>query len=622
MDRLFTSAQRKHLYLSANGRCEKCGDVLNAGWHAHHKRRHADGGVTEITNGMALCERCHVLMHRRVGVVEPRDWQIAALDKFEEHRAKCFMLDATPGSGKTLFSAFCFNNLVKRNIVDFAIIIVPTIVLKGDAEAGFLGEWNKASVQITTVLKDKQGCPSEFRGGVITYSQLPNIVSTLEVWASNGVRLFLVFDEIHHAAENHWASAAERLERCSEKVFSMTGTPFRGDGRRISFVEYDSDGLTKSDFKYSYRQAVRDFVCRPVQFITDDGIAEFVSHQEQDQVKISEASTDEEVRNAANTIFRADSAWLRTFVERADISLDDYRVSDPDAGALVVCRPGFDDKDERYLHQIGRLIKDATSDAAEIISYDDVEANIKIEKFRKSSQRWICAVRKISEGVDIKRLRVLVMAMRPTTELLFRQIIGRAVRSQNKTRTEYATIYIPKFPQLQEWAYRISGEAEAGLQDKDDQEDREIGERKPSSFVALSSSHEEGGAISDYGDEYTAAEINSAERNKRDDPQLADIPVTKIAYLRRKLGVTADPIEPTTKPLQIEKKEIRIKINKFVKRLAIRRNPEQPDFGRVWFDLHRRTGAKNIDDLMDNYSIDVMRQSLALIYAWLGEDNV
>jgi hypothetical protein len=50
-------------------------------------------------------------------------------------------------------------------------------------------------------------------------------------------------------------------------------------------------------------------------------------------------------------------------------------------------------------------------------------------------------------GVDIKRLRVLVMAMRPTTELLFRQLVGRIVRVQDPKADprERATAFIAKF---------------------------------------------------------------------------------------------------------------------------------------------------------------------------------
>jgi superfamily II DNA or RNA helicase len=628
MRRLFNDGQKKHLYLSAQGRCSRCDEILGERWDAHHNKRYADGGITDITNASPLCQRCHVLTHRRIGMFksDDREWQSRALDKFEESRTLSFLLDATPGSGKTIFSAFCCRGLLERNQVDFALILVPTTALKGDTHAGFLGNWNGVGIQLTTILKDGKGPPSEYKGAVITYAQLPNIISTIEIWAANGLRIFSVFDEIHHITEdNVWGAAAERLARCSTKILGMTGTPFRGDGRRISFVEYDKDGCARPDFKYSYRAAVKERVCRPVEFMTDDGTAEFIRYQEEEKqtVRLSEASTDSDVRGASNTIFRADSNWLRAVIERAEVSVDEYRTTDADAGCLIVCRAGTDDGDERYLRQVAGLVKDVTGEIPEIISYEDPDANAKIERFRKGKQRFICAVRKISEGVDIKRLRVLVMATRPTTELLFRQLVGRVVRVQNKKKKEYATAYIAKFPQLQEWAANLSEEAKQGLYDRE-MGDRDIatGERQESSFVALNSTHENGGAVSDYGEEFTAAEIDAAERDKSGDSQLFDIPVTKLAYLRRKFGIVADPGEVPSEPLQIQKKKIRTDINKAARRLAIRRSYEHPDFKRIWIDIHKHTGADNIDDLMDNYSIDVMRQVLQLVHGWLGGEDV
>jgi 5-methylcytosine-specific restriction endonuclease McrA len=63
MTRLFSHSQKRHLYISADGRCKRCGLPLGKRWHAHHEVRFTDGGVTEITNAAALCERCHIKEH-------------------------------------------------------------------------------------------------------------------------------------------------------------------------------------------------------------------------------------------------------------------------------------------------------------------------------------------------------------------------------------------------------------------------------------------------------------------------------------------------------------------------------------------------------------------------------
>lgn len=560
-------------------------------------------------------------------MVKPRGWQARAIEKFLETTAhSCFLLDATPGAGKTIFSALCYKQLLDAGIANFVLIVVPTTALKGDGDAGFLGDYHKAGIEIKTVLHDDKGCPRDYQGAATTYQQLPNLIGTIRTWVKNGCKLFVVFDEVHHLTEsNTWGAAGEQLAACAVRVLAMTGTPFRGDGQRISFIRYDDDGKSIADHRYDYRQAVSDGVCRPVQFITDDGIAEFVNRQDEDrsspqamQVRLSEATDEDDLRNATATIFRGGSQWLQTFIARADQCLDDYRKLYPSAGCLIVCRPGTDDADVRHLRQIAATTKRITGHLPVIVSHDDAEANDAIASYRNSSDKFICAVRKISEGVDIKRLHVVVMATRPTTELLFRQIVGRAVRVRDDTASEHATIFIPKFPQLAEWAARIRDEAEAGLRDRKERGPREGDfEKTPGSFTALGSSHEDGGAISDFGDEYTAAEINAAEKMKQS-PQLYGVPVTSIAYVLKHVGAPIDPMEAAGEPLQIVKKKLRNDINKMVRRLAISRNPDQPDFKQVWIELHKLIGARNVEDLTDNHSVDKMRQALELLKGWVG----
>jgi superfamily II DNA or RNA helicase len=545
--------------------------------------------------------------------MKPRKWQIAAKAKFEVNKTKSFLLDVTPGAGKTMFAAMCAELLFEQRRIDFVVSVVPNTAIKGDKDAGFLGDWNAAGIQITTVLKDGKDRPMEYRGAVITYSQLPNMIATFNTWVHNGVRLFAIFDEIHHASDNVWGAATEELGRIAVNILSMTGTCFRSDGHRISFVEYDANDLAVPDYRYGYRQAVTDRICRKVDFITDDSLTEFELDKEEYSVRVSEAKLIDDVRGATATLFRADHDYLRRVLEKASDCLEQYRSWDRDAGGLIVCRSGKDDNDNRHLNHVAQLIRDTLGEEPEVISYDDKDANAKIERFRKSDQRWICAVRKISEGVDIKRLRVEVMATRPTSELLFRQLVGRVVRVDDDKRPGDATVFLARFPQLVAWASTIAEEAKAGLADQrpDGNGGNKPGE--PRSFSSRAATHEDGGAISDFGEEFAADEINAAERLRGDDPQLADVSITILAHLQRKLGVVVEPMIAPKQPLQIEKKKVRVALVKKQRRLAIQRNPKIPDFGKVWREIGDTFGPYNADDLTDNYSIEIMRQ----VDAWL-----
>ena len=555
-------------------------------------------------------------------MLKPRGWQVTAIKQFLNTDELCFLAEATPGAGKTVFSGLCAKQKLDDGEVDFVVVVVPTKALKGGKDSGFMGDWTRCGVNLTAVLKDGKGRPKDFHGGIVTYQQLPNIASTFETWARNGVRLMFVFDEVHHASEtNVWGAAAEQCGRASVKILGMTGTPFRGDGRRISFVRYDAEDKAIASYRYSYRRAVSDNVCREVFFKNDDGIAEYIHQDEEHETRVSEATKAEESKASAVLFNPKVSKWLEKVIFKADELLDDYRITDIDAGGIIICRPGTDDSDDRHLHQVAKLVEKLTGEKPEVITHEDQDASAKIDAFRRGSSKWICAVRMISEGVDIKRLRVMVMANRPSTELLFRQMVGRVVRVENPSIRENATVFIADFPQLREWAKQIAAEAQAGIKERNES-DGEPGatDRAQSDFFPIGATHEEGGGISDFGEVFTAQEVNYAERIKRNDPVLAHLSLSAIMHMARKMQLGNLPEDqPEQIPLHIQKTEARAKINKLVRRFAIRQNPDSPDFGLAWRIIHQKTGVKDINDLTDNHSIERMTQVEDLIKSMMKD---
>ena len=60
MRRAFTSRQRRILRMLAGNLCQKCGEVLDASFHADHVHAHSRGGATILMNGQALCAACNL----------------------------------------------------------------------------------------------------------------------------------------------------------------------------------------------------------------------------------------------------------------------------------------------------------------------------------------------------------------------------------------------------------------------------------------------------------------------------------------------------------------------------------------------------------------------------------
>jgi hypothetical protein len=87
---------------------------------------------------------------------------------------------------------------------------------------------------------------------------------------------------------------------------------------------------------------------------------------------------------------------------------------------------------------------------------DDPTASRKIGAFASSEDRWMVAVRMVSEGVDIPRLAVGVYATSISTALFFAQAVGRFVRARR--RGETASVFVPSVPILLSFAAELEAE--------------------------------------------------------------------------------------------------------------------------------------------------------------------
>src|SRR5690606_35815682 len=86
--------------------------------------------------------------------------------------------------------------------------------------------------------------------------------------------------------------------------------------------------------------------------------------------------------------------------------------------------------------------------------YAHADAQDTISRFKSGQERWIISVGMISEGTDIPRLRVCCHLTTIKTELHFRQVLGRILRS-NGQPNHAAYLYMPADPMLVEFASSV-----------------------------------------------------------------------------------------------------------------------------------------------------------------------
>jgi hypothetical protein len=137
-------------------------------------------------------------------------------------------------------------------------------------------------------------------------------------------------------------------------------------------------------------------------------------------------------------------------LEAADKRLTEVRRGMPDAGGLVIAG---DHEDARAY---AGLLRRLTGRRPVVVLSDDKTASKKISSFATSGDRWMVAVRMVSEGVDIPRLAVGVYATSVSTALFFAQAVGRFVRARQ--RGETASVFLPSVPVLLSYAAELEAE--------------------------------------------------------------------------------------------------------------------------------------------------------------------
>jgi superfamily II DNA or RNA helicase len=379
-----------------------------------------------------------------------RPWQRAAFERFQAHGQADFLAVATPGAGKTTLALACAHwalSQQRRRLV----VVAPTSHLKL--------QWARAAHQVGLELDHAwdpaEGLARDVHGLVTTYQQIA-IRSSAAALRDLARDAFVILDEIHHAGdERAWGDGVRTAFEHSHRRLCLSGTPFRSDTASIPFVRYaetGEGGEAQPDITYGYADALRDGgVVRPVYFPRVDGLMEWsapdgsiVSADFQDELDGAGAA------QRLRTALSLDGDWLEHVLGQAHERLLQIRTSQRDAGALAIA------SDQDHARGIARLLRQRFRTEAEIVVSDDPDASRKIADYAVGDRPWLVAVRMVSEGVDIPRLRLGVYATTVTTELFFRQAVGRFVRWQRGLPGQKAYVYVPDDPRLRAHAFQIA----------------------------------------------------------------------------------------------------------------------------------------------------------------------
>jgi superfamily II DNA or RNA helicase len=514
--------------------------------HGDHINPWIRGGLTIMTNLQALCGSCNLrkgsqpqqiieqffdVAKSAPASVPLRRWQSEALQVvLPALQKEPILVEACPGAGKTTFGLTVAYRLLESRAISRVLIVAPTL--------GIVGGWLRAAsgAYYTSPTLPLRG-PRDWRpvnpigddwvGAVFTYQSLFAMTDMFLAHATDpGHRTLVIFDEVHHAGiGSGWGQASQTaFSRDATAVLSLSGTPFRTDRDPIVFIP-SANGAAKPHYRYSYRDAIVDGACRPVQFVevrgrttfrTEDGEVHEVSFEDDD---LSDLEAQRRVRAALEWIEPGSIA--DKMLQDANTYLIGLRAAgDGDAAGLVVC-VDCEHADRVAAHMAERVLRIRPVIACSR-SYDanDPDPADAIDQFDRGYDPWIVAVNMISEGVDIRRLRVVVYLTNRMTLLSFRQIVGRVVRSDPANVDDQGRVYVAADPRLLEMAREITNEVDLlpppMIIETDPPGERRVPVRGETGtrveFEVLRTSGEQGGIFDTSGNLADAALVDRARR--------------------------------------------------------------------------------------------------------------
>ena len=405
-----------------------------------------------------------------------RPWQTEAIKKaiswlVEAKADRHFLINAAPGAGKTICASVIAANLLEKNEIDRVIVIAPRSEVVRQWADEYKIVTGRAMTKVTGAHAEIEDYGTDL---CATWAAVQGLQDGFQQ-VCRTAKTLVICDEHHHAAvEAAWGEKADSAFREAKFVLVLTGTPIRSDGQETIWFAYDSEGQINhpepGTYTLSYGKAVDLGYCRPITFHRHEGHFS-VSLPDGENISVSGAESAalspglqrirglqqalDFYRLACTPRYLADGAspdlnsYQASMLEYGIAKLNDIRDTIPTAGGLVIA-PNIE-----VAEYMAALLEELEQEKPMLVHSHMANAEARIGSYKNTNKRWLVSVAMISEGVDIKRLRILVYLPYAQTELAFRQAMGRVVRSLGDDDYSRAYVIMPTHRILEEYARRV-----------------------------------------------------------------------------------------------------------------------------------------------------------------------
>ena len=417
-------------------------------------------------------------------VKTPRDWQTECTSKAlkwltETKEDNRFLMNAAPGSGKTICASWIADNLFDKGEIEKVIVIAPRSEVVDQWAQEYKQITRRNMLRITGSVSETEELDSDLCS---TWSAINGLSEPYQMICKSKKTL-VICDESHHASiKAAWGIGAIKAFEEAKYVLLLTGTPYRTDDEETAFLELNDENQIShpidGSYEITYGQAVDEGYCRPITFHRHDGNLKVVDKQgglvanvsRNETVVSNEYSLFKSLQKSLNFYQTAltiplkpdgktreyENSYHKTMLEAGIAKLEDIRNRAPNAGGLVIA-PKVE-----IAEYMAELLEMMTGEKPVLVHHDNKGSDRKIKDFRDSKKKWIVSVKMISEGVDIPRLRTLVYLPSDQTQLFFRQAMGRVVRNLSVEDDSRAYVVMPAHKKLEEYADLVENEMSPG----------------------------------------------------------------------------------------------------------------------------------------------------------------
>lgn len=398
------------------------------------------------------------------GKKSPRPHQKKAIENFESNNFQTLLAMAT-GTGKTLTSLFCANELSRGIELTSVLIIVPLKDLvdqwQKDIEECFSGE----IIPIRSGL-DWKGKLSDLRLLKILKKDVQDkrlvIITTYDSFCGNDEKILesleldsalIIADEVHKFGA---ASYSKKLPEKIKYRIGLSATPKRPYDEKGTKSIFDYFCPSENPYEFSIKNAIEaDMLCHYEYHPTIVPLTDFeMEDYENISEKISRLSV---IVNNSSKTDKEDEERLEQLlkerhriIERAQNKKSEFleimqsEISKYKDKTIVFCPDGKDENGKDFLEAYKSELWNELVSKGKIIRMSEYVQGTKrevIESFTAGAIDILFAKQRLNEGIDIPAAKRAFFIASSTSEREFIQRRGRVLRKSPETNKTLAEIF-------------------------------------------------------------------------------------------------------------------------------------------------------------------------------------